>query len=86
MDIGMLWFDDESASTSEKIQRAVSFYTEKYGRRPTLCLVNPATLNGGEGIMAGVKVRKARNVMPDHYWIGVDESKNPSAPRQRQVA
>ncbi len=86
MDIGMLWFDDQSASTPEKIQRAVSFYTEKYGRRPTLCLVNPATLNGGEGIMAGVKVRKARNVMPDHYWIGVDESKNPSAPRQRQVA
>jgi hypothetical protein len=86
MDIGMLWFDDQSASTSEKIQRAVSFYTEKYGRRPTLCLVNPTTLNGGEGIMAGVKVRKARNVMPDHYWIGVDEGKNPSAPRQRQVA
>jgi hypothetical protein len=85
MDIGMLWFDDESVSTSEKIQRAVTFYTEKYGRRPTLCLVNPATLNGGEGVMAGVKVRKARNVMPDHYWIGVDEG-NRSTPRQRQVA
>lgn len=86
MDIGMLWFDDESVSTSEKIQRAVTFYTEKYGRRPTLCLVNPATLNGGERVMAGVKVRKASNVMPDHYWIGVDENKKQSRPRQHQAA
>jgi len=86
MDIGMLWFDDGSVSMSEKIQRAVTFYTEKYGRRPTLCLVNPATLNDSEGVMAGVKVRKARCVMPDHYWIGVDDKGKQSKSSRPQAA
>jgi hypothetical protein len=86
MDIGMLWFDDSSFALPEKIERAVSFYTEKYGREPTLCLVNPKTLNGGEGNLAGVEVRKARCVMPDHFWIGVDEQARQARPKRRKAA
>jgi hypothetical protein len=73
MEIGMLWFDDSHLSLTEKISRAVAFYDEKYGRAPTLCLANPITVNGGERIVAGVQVRQARTVMPNHFWIGVDE-------------
>ena len=73
MEIGMLWFDDSHLALAKKISRAVAFYDEKYGRAPTLCLVHPNTINGGEGIVAGVQVRPARTVMPGHFWIGVDE-------------
>jgi hypothetical protein len=74
MEIGMLWFDDGPTSLKEKVSQAVAFYEQKFGEKPTHCLVHPKTLNGGEGDVAGVSVRKARNVMPNHYWIGVEEA------------
>lgn len=86
MDIGMLWFDDSQLSMAEKISRAVAFYDEKYGRTPTLCLVHPETLNGGEEIMAGVEIRQARSVMPDHFWIGVDDKSKRRQPTQLKAA
>jgi hypothetical protein len=74
MEIGMLWFDDGPNSLNDKVSQAVAFYEQKFGEKPTHCLVHPKTLNGGEGDVAGVTVRKARNVMPNHYWIGVEET------------
>lgn len=45
MNIGMLWFDNDSkASLDAKIERAVSYYRAKYGRAPTLCFVHPSML------------------------------------------
>ncbi len=73
MEIGMLWFDDGPKPLQEKVEQAVAFYEEKFGNKPTHCLVHPSTLNGGEGLVGSVMVRKARNVMPNHYWIGVEE-------------
>jgi hypothetical protein len=35
--------------------------------------VNPATLNGGDGTISGIEVKSARTVMPDHYWVGIEE-------------
>lgn len=78
MEIGMLWFDDGPKPLPEKVSQAVAFYEDKFGRKPTHCLVNPKTLDGDEGIVAGVEIRQARNVMPNHYWIGVDEKKRTS--------
>lgn len=86
MDIGMLWFDDSQLSLDEKISRAVAFYDEKYGRTPTLCLVHPTTLNGGEGKVSGVQIRQARTVMPDHFWIGVDKEQQRSQPARLRAA
>ncbi len=73
MEIGMLWFDDGPTTLKDKVSQAAAFYEQKFGEKPTHCLVNPKTLNGGEGDVAGVTVRKARNVMPNHYWIGIEE-------------
>ncbi len=85
MDIGMLWYDDSSRSLKEKVQRAVEFYTQKYGRTPTLCLINPASLNGGERESTPVPIRAARSVMPNHLWIGVDEEVERSRGRAAQA-
>jgi hypothetical protein len=73
MEIGMLWFDDGPNSIQEKVNQAVAFYTDKFGKKPTHCLVNPATLNGGDGTISGIEVKSARTVMPDHYWVGIEE-------------
>jgi hypothetical protein len=74
MEVGMLWFDDSKASLSDKVKQAVDYYRQKYGHGPTHCLVNPKTLGDGKGQISGVVVREAHNVMPNHYWIGTDDS------------
>jgi hypothetical protein len=74
MDIGMLWFDDSTRTTDEKIQRAVAFYAEKYGRTPTVCMVNPTTAED-DAIVGGVQVRPARSVLPHHFLVGIEDEK-----------
>lgn len=75
MDIGMLWYDDDNKRPlSEKVARAVDYYKAKYGSVPTVCFVNPATLKESPDTAAGVQIRPARNVMVDHFWLGVGES------------
>ncbi len=74
MDIGMLWYDDDhKRSLGEKVARAVEHYKAKYGVAPTVCYVNPSTLKDGPETSAGVQIRKARNVLADHFWIGLGD-------------
>ena len=75
MDIGMLWYDDDSKRPfGEKVARAVDYYKAKYGSVPTVCFVNPAALKDAPDSAAGVQIRSARNVMADHFWLGVGET------------
>lgn len=84
MNIGMLWFDnDPKANLDLKVERAVVYYRNKYGRSPNVCFVHPTMLpskpdNKAEAsaeaaryIAAGVEVRSNRSVLPNHLWIGV---------------
>lgn len=84
MDIGMLWFDDSSRSFAEKVRRAADYYKEKYGREPTLCLVNPQTWDDGDSKKLPVEMRQAKLVLPNHFWIGVEEDlRRASRPEKR---
>jgi hypothetical protein len=83
MRVGMLWFDDSSRTMPEKVQRAATFYRDKFGRNPNLCLVNPESCDIKEGVIAGVELRQARMVLPEHLWIGVDEE---ARPKQAEAA
>ena len=75
MDIGMLWYDDDSKRPfGEKVARAVDYYKAKYGSVPTVCFVNPAALKDAPDLAVGVQIRSARNVMVDHFWLGVGET------------
>lgn len=74
MEIGMLWFDAGPASVKEKIARAAEFYAAKYGEKPSVCLVHPDTLGKFEGQVGGVRLLAERSILPNHFWIGVDES------------
>lgn len=79
MNIGMLWFDnDPKAEIGIKIERAASYYRNKYGKAPNLCFVHPAMLGAEpaekpEGGMKNgtIEVRSYRSVLPNHFWIGI---------------
>jgi len=84
MDTGMLWFDDGPQALKEKVERAVSFYSTKYGRTPTLCLVHPATLaDGKEGRVGDVTLRSSRSVLPNHLLVGIDDRAVPARKAER---
>jgi hypothetical protein len=71
----MLWFDNSSASLSDKVKKAAAYYEKKYGRAPNLCLVHPSAVIDGHTLteVDGVTVRSYRPVLPGHLWIGTDE-------------
>lgn len=84
MNIGMLWFDnDPKANLELKVERAVVYYRNKYGRSPNVCFVHPTMLpsnadnkpetsaEAARYIASGVEVRSNRSVLPNHLWIGV---------------
>lgn len=78
MHTGMLWFDNDPRTTlSVKIQKAMEYYSKKFGRVPDLCLVHPSMMEGSQKQVELGKliVRPYRSVMPGHFWIGVEDQK-----------
>ena len=76
MDEGMLWYDnDPRTALKVKIERAASYYRQKYGGVPDLCLVHPSMLASQPPETVGkVSVRPNRAILPGHLWIGVEEN------------
>lgn len=78
MHTGLLWFDNDPRTTlSVKIQKAMEYYSKKFGRKPDLCLVHPSMLDAGQRQINLEKlvVRAYRSVMPGHFWIGTEDQK-----------
>ena len=76
MHTGMLWFDNDPATTlSIKIQKAADYYRKKFGRVPDLCLVNPSMLEKDQKKLelGKLTIRSYRPEMPGHLWIGVED-------------
>lgn len=68
---GMLWFDNSKTDLSAKIQKAASYYENKYGIKPTVCLIHPSM--GCTEQIGDISVRTYRPVSPGHIWLGIDE-------------
>jgi hypothetical protein len=86
MDIGMLWFDNDNQTGLEiKVKRAVSYYQEKYGKKPNLCFVNPCMIaTNGNGHPASqksseVEIRESNAMLPNHFWIGIKRQETGAA-------
>lgn len=72
MNVGMLWFDNDTKSEIKtKIKRAAVYYQKKYGQTPNLCYVHPSMVNEEPQNSDGIEVRTTRSVLPHHFWIGV---------------
>jgi len=87
---GLLWFDDNpNRAVTEKIERAVQRYQQKYDHQPDVCYVHPAHLKEGEVSAAdalgttGLKVLPAKSVLPHHFWLGVEGSTDKRDRRNR---
>jgi len=95
MDIGMLWFDNDKKSDYEaKIERAATYYRNKYGKAPNLCFVHPCMIpvNGSPETnqhnltsdnpslkSQGVEIRTSKTMLPNHFWIGINRQETTSA-------
>ena len=78
MQNGMLWFDNDPQTTLEqKIQKAVDYYTTRFGTKPNTCLVHPSAL-GKPITLNGLTVKPYLPVMPGHLWIGMEDNTPPS--------
>lgn len=78
MKIGMLWFDnDPKTDLPTKIARAADYYRHKYGCIPNLVFVHPSMLKTDQPKPSGIEVRTARQVLPNHLWIGTHETAGP---------
>lgn len=73
--IGMLWYDNSKSDLATKICAAVGYYEVKYGETASLCLVNPAEMNGHKIIIPGIEVRTDKHVMTNHIWVGKKDGK-----------
>jgi hypothetical protein len=74
----MLWFDNDPHTTlSVKIQKAMEYYSKKFGRIPDICLVHPSMLDDGQKQfeLGKLTIHPYRPVMPGHLWIGVEDQK-----------
>ena len=95
MEIGMLWFDNDKKSDYEsKIERAATYYRNKYGKTPNLCFVHPCMLpnNGSrpaentspeaETLLIksqGVEIRTSKTMLHNHFWLGINRQRTTSA-------
>jgi hypothetical protein len=74
----MLWFDNDPKTTlSVKIQKAMDYYSKKFGRIPDICLVHPSMLDADQKQfdLGKLTIRPYQPVMPGHLWIGVEDQK-----------
>lgn len=84
MDTGMLWFDDSDRPLATKIERAVTYYRDKYEKAPNLCVVHPSMMPDTKSEIKLVELKEATAVMPHHYWIGIHEAESSNGAGKRE--
>jgi len=76
MDTGMLWFDnDPKLDFRSKVLNAAAYYRDKYGIDPNSCYVHPSMIADEREDTGAIKIFLTTDILPHHYWIGVQQSK-----------
>lgn len=71
MKIGMLWYSsDPKTSFAEKCNRAIVYYTAKYGHAPTAIWVNPKTAITE---IPGIGIVQSKSILVNHFWVGIED-------------
>ncbi|HEC61416.1 hypothetical protein LCGC14_0761750 [marine sediment metagenome] len=65
MNIGMMWRGID-------LKEATSFYKDKYGADPNLCIVHPDTRIKVD-ILKIITIETSPVIQKNHIWIGVEE-------------
>ena len=85
MQTGLLWYDgDPNRGLVAKIEDAARRYREKFGQTPDTCYVSSVSLSkgGAQPTVSGISLRvvPVANVLPNHFWIGIEEAPNAVQP------
>jgi len=71
MEIGMLWFDnDPKRDFVEKVQKAASYYQQKYQKEPNLCFVHPSMVAKSGCKTNSIVICPSFTIQQNHFWIG----------------
>lgn len=75
MNEGMLWYDgDKQRTLEDKVRRAAEYYQEKYGKQPNICMINAnIDVDGASKALGTIEIVSAKNVLPNHFWVGIAE-------------
>ena len=75
MKVGMLWLDTEpEVDLGRRVARAAAYYSDKYGRRPTMCVIHPETAGlQPPPFVAEMTLLVRPDALRQHFWIGVEE-------------
>ncbi len=87
MQTGLLWFDNNPArELTAKVEDAARRYKDKFGVAPNTCYVNKGAITGDSLMVAlesvkgkRVRILPAPNILPHHFWIGVEEAREKAA-------
>ena len=80
MEVGMLWFDNDSKSDlSSKVKKAAEYYRNKYGQDPNLCYVHPSMIPDESVKAEQISIFSKPTIIPNHFWMGV-QIKTPVVP------
>lgn len=71
LQVGLLWYDgDRKKALAAKVEQAVARYRDKFGHSPDTCYVHEDSMED-ELVCGSVRVVGDRQVLPDHFWVGV---------------
>jgi len=72
MEFGELFLiEDPRMDLEQRVLWATERYQRMYGRQPTLCLLHPSLLEGGERRRLGtLRLVAKKSVLPNYVWLG----------------
>lgn len=63
----MLWYDNSKSTLAEKIEKAVAYYLEKYGKSTRAVYVNPSDFSSEP--IENIRVVSSNQVLRNHFWL-----------------
>jgi len=77
MKTGLLWYDDDPATTlEEKVRRLTKYYRRKYGFKPDTCHVHHSIFAGKKKkfvVVGDVTVSGSGAIQMGYFWAGCQD-------------
>lgn len=67
---GMMWWDNSKKSHKDKIQEAIVYFENKYGKNLLgRVFVNSSVVVDENECVSGLTIRPHQSILKDHYWL-----------------
>lgn len=80
MEVGELFhIENPSLNLEQRVLWASQRYQKKFGQQPTLCMLHPSLLTGGQKRFGRLRLEAKKSLLPNYLWIGVPAEAKPLA-------